>query len=308
MSYVSLVCSKETRHIHLAVAEAAIVGGVLIGTLINGPIIDNWGLDILVYTNVAFCLIAVLIVIFFIPELYKQFARELTWREILWPDQILDTFRCLLKRRPSNGRLLLNLSMVVYTCILITVVGFSTVLYLYLVKELGLSTTQHSIYSAVLSGVKVVLGPSILLLVRRFNVNKFDTAIYMIALAILGYVLLSMGGSIYLLWIGGILLCGQITIVAVLRGLQASIVDEDEMGKLFAWDAFIQIISASLISILYNSLYGWCVSFWPALVFAFSGLLLLFGLVIMCILVIRMNAVNRSEESTDYTTIHQINE
>ena len=96
-SYISAASRPTSRHIYLGLGEASLTVGVFIASLTNGPIIDNWGLDVLSYINVGFSAVTVAVVIILVPEIYKETAHQYGWKEVLKPHHILDSFKCIFR-------------------------------------------------------------------------------------------------------------------------------------------------------------------------------------------------------------------
>lgn len=285
-SYISAASRPTSRHIYLGLGEASLTVGVFIASLTNGPIIDNWGLDVLSYINVGFSAVTVAVVIILVPEIYKETAHQYGWKEVLKPHHILDSFKCIFRPRPGKDRFLLNASLTIYTSTFITVQAYTSLNFLYFAKEEGMTLTNFSIFNSVVYASKV-LGPLILWIGKKLKFNMFDVAVFCLTSYTAGYILLSMNGGVsYLQWIGVLLMSGQLGVFAVLRDFQVSIVDKDENGKLFAYDSMIQILCSTVMALAINSLYGWSVTFWPELTFSVCGLIGVFALAMLSFLII----------------------
>ena len=118
------------------------------------------------------------------------------------------------------------------------------------------------------------------------SISKYNVAVAAAASSVLAYTTMSLGTSGYLQWMGIALLSGQACITSVLHDFQASLVERDELGKLFACDAFLQAVWGVIATVGYNALYGCLVTWQPQFIFAASSLLFLLALITLCLLII----------------------
>lgn len=304
LSYIAIIADPASRHISLGIGEAAMMCGAFIGTLTNGPIIDNWGLDVLGYINVGINVITGMVVICLVPEIYKETADKYSWREVLKPHHILDTFKCIFRPRPGKRRLFLNMSLTVYCTLFMTVQVTTSVGFLYFVKEEGMSLTTYSLFNS-FAFMSKAISMFVLWLSKKMQLDKLDMAIIFSGLHTGAYILLSVngGGVSALQWIAIALMGGHLAVFAVLRNIQVSLVDQDETGKLFAYDAIIQLLCFTVLSIGINLIYGWSVAFWPEFIFSVSSLVGLISLAVMVSLILMIqrndNIIVHHKEHTD---------
>lgn len=283
-SYSALAVDPDKRHYNLAIAEGTVVGGIVIGTLINGPIIDNYGLDTMLFINCGTCVIVIMIVVFLVKDIPKEFSSSFKWRDIVSLSHIFDAVKCVFRPRAKHSRILIHLSVAAYCCIYIAVTGYTALMFLYFVKELGLTLTQFSYFTAIGNFIKASLGPIILILTKKIGINPLDTGVVAAGMVALGYIIQSITTSYAILVTAFIFLAFQSVVFAVIRALLAFIVDRDELGKVFAYDAILQVILNSVASLLFNVLYEHTLTVWPAMFLTVGGILCFFGVILMAVI------------------------
>lgn len=294
--YVTKAVRPENRYFHFALTEGSLLIGILAGNLLNGPIIDNFGLDVMVYICVAACGLVVFIVCFFFVDI-RQPSSNFSWKETLRMKYAFDFLKCVFKRRPGHSRMILQLCFVTYTVVYICVLGYHSLGFLYFVKEVGLTLTQYSIYSGVVLALQAAVSPFLMLLAKKLGMDLMTAGQIAAVLLAVGFTVMSLGKSLVLIWIGGMFLTVQTVVFAVARNAQTKLVEKDELGKLFSYDALVQAIMKTAAIFSFNSLYAWSLPFWPQLFIALGALLSVICLIILSIIIL-LQRHDRSSAAT----------
>ena len=281
-SYVALITPKEKISVAMAISESSLLAGALIANLINGPIIDGTSLSTLIYINAGLALLPTIIVFVFFTDITSTSVIKYTWRDMIGFNHLLDAFKCVFKKREGNSRLLLNLSFVAYMCIFATIAGLAANGFLYFVKQIGMSMTEYSVFSGVLSALKGIAGPGILWVVKRW-IKPDRTSILMGAFSSMafGYIIMSIDSIPHNAWFGGLFLCTQIVCFGEIRSFQASLCERDELGKLFAYDALLQLLIQLIAATSFRSLYSGSLAFWPGMFLSISAALIFLGMIVV---------------------------
>ncbi|XP_067932685.1 proton-coupled folate transporter-like [Watersipora subatra] len=285
-SYVAQVTPKEKTSVAMATCEGTVLMGVLVGSLVNGPVIEKTSLMIMTYINAGITIIAPIIIIFGLVEPPRaEPLIKYKWRDIINAQRTLDSLRCVFKKREKHGRLILHLAVAAFATSFICVSGYTANAYLYFITERGMSLTEYSVFSTILQAMKMIAGPAILWLINRYtNPHRTDILMGSAALLTLGYTIMSIHVIPESLWIGGIL-TGTVTIFAgEIRFLQTQLCAKNELGQMFAYVALAQFVMGQLAISVFKELYAVTLFFWPAFYLALLGVISLTGMILVAII------------------------
>lgn len=278
-SYVALITPEEKRPFHMAISEGTLLFGVLIGTTINGFIIDDFGLDKLAYITAGITVLPLIITVLFVTDVTST-NHSYTWRDIIGISHILDAFKTVYKKRPGYSRLLLNLSFVMYCFVFLAIQVLMAGSFLYFVKQRGLTYSQYSIFNGYTSAMKSIGGPLVVYIIKRFfKPDDFHFAIGCATSMAIGYTVMSINSIPYSMWIGGTFWLTQTSLFAIIRTTQTTICSKDELGKLFAFDAILQCVLSQTTTIAGKVIYTWSLSFWPGLFLAICAFLIVCSMI-----------------------------
>lgn len=296
-SYITRASSSENRHIHISLAEASILLGFLVGNLVNGPIIDNLGLDVMVYTTVGTSLSVVIVVCVFLVDIRNEDG-EFSWKETLKMKYIFAAVKCVFKAREGHSRIILQLCFLAYSLAYVCALGFNVLGYLYFVKEVGMTLTYFSLFTSTVHALKAVAGPLILLLAKKLRLNQMTIGQFASVVLVVGYTILSLGTQLQLMWIGGMLLSVDLILFAVVRNLQTKIVERDELGKLFSYDAVVLAITNSAIVLSFDYIYSWSLTFWPQMFLAVAAFACVCSLITLSVIILLIQRSNSNLNSS----------
>lgn len=300
-SYITRISTPEIMAVTMAVLECSVELGILAGILISGPLADTFGLDSLAYINVGLAFIPVILVMTFVKEIPRE--NKAAWRDVVGVRHIFDAIVCVFKARPRYSRLRINLCFVCTYSLSIAAAGYAAVSYLYFVKEEGMTMTQLSVFTAFLMFVKGVGGPVILGLAKRFlHVALPTMATVSCGVLVCGYAIMSINSIPYSIWIGGTLLMFQSVVLALVRSFQVTLVEKDEVGKLFAYDGIVQVVFSLATMMFFKELYSATLLFWPGLFLAFCAFL---NIISMLVIVVIFKISPRTNEDAENRVLLQ---
>lgn len=292
-SYIALITPKEKITFTMSVCEGTVIIGLVLGTLVNGPLIESTSLADMAYINAGFTVLPLIIVWIFVTDVTHTGRRKYTWREVVGASHALESIKCMFKQRPGHSRLLLQLSFVTYSCSFVTISGFLGNSFLYFVKEEGMSLTVFSVYSALGLAGRGACGSGMIWLANRFGVtDRSNLLVGSLVSIFVGFTIMSIDGIAYNAWIGAIFLCTQTVVFAEIRSLQTEICKLDELGKLFSYDALIQLILSAVAAASFKWMYSATLNIWPGFFLMVCAFLHLLALV----LVVIMDRVKRVDE------------
>ena len=284
-SYVALITPKDKTAVAMAICEGTILVGMLLGNVLNGPIIDRTSLPTLTYINSGFALLPLVIVAIFVTDVTSHSTVQYTWRNVIGLSHLLDAFKCVFKKREGNSRLLLNLSFVAYSLTYVGSAGLAANSFFYFVKEKGMTMTEYSVFTGTSSVLEGVTGPGILLLVRRFSKpHRNNISILACASVALGYMFLSLTPIPHIEWLGLLFLSGKLVFYAEIRLLQTKLCNKEELGRMFAYDALIQLLLGAGAAVLIKLLYSATLQIWSGMFLAVFSLLMVFAMVVVTII------------------------
>ena len=279
-SYITSLTSKKNLPIAMAALEGGVEFGLLLGTLISGPFIDRFGLSTLAYLNTGLSTIPLFIILTTTTEIYDESKTNNTWRDAIGVKHLTAAVRCVFKKRQNYNRLLINLCYVSVYAVSIAGAGYTTLSFLYFVKEVGMTLTELSVFSGYLLAVKGLGGPIILAFVKCIKANKTDMTVLSCAGVTFAYIIMSVDAIPHSIWFGGTLFAFQSVVYALIRTFQVSLVDENEVGKIFAYDGVFQVFFSLSTVMFFKELYSLTVVVWPGFFLSFSAFLCL---VSMCV-------------------------
>jgi hypothetical protein len=167
-----------------------------------------------------------------------------------------------------------------------TLVGSVAVSFLYFVTEIGMTMTTYSIFNGVSTFIKGVVCPAILYAARKWNWERLNCGLCSVVFMAFGYIILSLGPQISLIWVSAVVGSPMLTTFAVIRNLQVKLVASDEFGKLFAYDGLIQVTLNTLSTIVYNNMYVWSLPFWPQFFAAISAFISILTIIVTAVVII----------------------
>lgn len=277
-SYTALVTTVEKRAFNMAIAEATIVIGLLIGTTINGFIIDDFGLDKLAYVTAGLSTLPLFVSLIFMTDIV-DLTHSVNWRSIVGFDHLLGAFRTLYKKRPGYSRLLLNLTFVMYGFLYVSTNFFTSGSFLYFVKERGLTMSEYSLFTGFINLMRGVGGPALIYVINKlFRPDEFHFAMGCAVSAVFGYIIMSIDIFPHSMWVGGVFLSTITTYYSIIRANQTRICSRQEVGKMFAFDALMQVIMGNVTNSLTKEIYAQSLLFWPGLFLAISAFLNICGM------------------------------
>lgn len=292
-SYITSISAKEDIPIAMSALEGGIEFGLLTGTLISGPLADNFGLSILAYLNIGLSVLPLLVLLIFVVEIPRHSKTKATWSNAIGVQHIFRAIKVVFKKRPFHNRLLINLCYVAVYAVSIACAGYATLLFLYFVKQVGLTLTQLSVFSGYLMGVKGLGGPVILVIVKYARMDKMTVAVVSCGGVAFAYIIMSIDVIPYNIWLGGALLAFQSVVYALIRSFQVTLVDENEIGKIFAYDGIAQVFFSLTTVMFFKELYSLTVTVWPAFFLAFCAFLCVISMVVV-VCIVRLHENTRA--------------
>ena len=145
LSYPERIPTIQSRAIYMTVAEDATLVGSLIGTLVNGPVINNYGLDTLTYLTAGISLLPGTIALVFFTDIMHADSACSSWRDVVGWSHLTNVFGTVYRRRQGHKPLMLNMSFGMYSLPIDTVSCSIAGSFIFVVKQLGF--TMNIIFS-----------------------------------------------------------------------------------------------------------------------------------------------------------------
>lgn len=283
LSFVAHTIPTEKHPVHMAICEGTLLIGLLLGNTLNGALVSSLGLDTITYINFGLSVLPCFIIVLGVVDttVTRPPSQEWKWTEILGWKNLSSAFRCILKKREGKGRVLLILTFLLYAGPYIAAKGFSSISFLYATKDNGMPMAIYSIFFAYHEAMKGFGGGIVLYITSKwFNIDFFHLMIISTAVQAFGFISMT---SLYYpvnIWLGATLFGGYTLVQAQVRCLQAKLCEQNEVGKIFAFDSIFQALMHNAADIAFHSIYGATFQIWSRLCFAISTLILIFTMLL----------------------------
>ena len=286
-SYIATISPENKRALRIAMLEGIMLVGTLIGSTLCGVIADNLGLYVNAYISASLSILPCVVTVFGITQTKRDTEKEghstsWSWRNALGFRNLSSAFRCLAKRRPGRGRILLILSFFINAGPLFTTTGLGATTFLYLVKHRSWTLTEFSTYNGVTDAVAGV-GAALILFTswKYIKPDFFHLTISCCAFGVLAYTIMSIPGLPANFWIGGVLSVGVATLMALIKAFQTRLCGQDDFGKIFAFDAIYNILTTNAVVILFKSIYSATLPVWPEFFLVLNAAVLLITMIVI---------------------------
>lgn len=280
LSYTALISPEDSKASYIAIVEATGWAGELLGFVANGLIVHYFGINQTAYVTSAVSFLSVMITLVFVTNVNHN-TRTVKWRDVLSFSHILDAFKTLSKKRSGYKRLLLNLTVVMYTLPTIVMNCYCGGSFLYFVKHRGFSLTNYSLFGGYLDALKCFAGPLLVYGIRKLiNPNQFHFAMGCAAMQVIGFTIMSIDWIPNSLWIGAIFLLTECSFFALVHSVQAKLCSEEELTQFFAVDFIIQCVLNCVVYVGAKEVYSASLSFWPGLFLAVCAFIYVLTMVV----------------------------
>lgn len=268
VTYVSSVSTREKRIFRLAILEAMLTIGGILGTFFSGIITKNIGHYAVFITSAGSAILCLLYVVLFVKNI-KEEKELVNTRHLLSLAHVKESFVTCFKRRPNtDSRLYIIISFLIMAANYYFIGVVVSIEYLYLKdKPLLWSYEKYTDLEAI-QHILEVLGLSIILPILQRQFGLRVTTICMIGsiAQICQCMLLGVGTDDTLIYLSVAIGCTWIFSIVATRTIISNTVEKGEEGKLFAVASILQYFVISVSVVLANLL-------WPVTRTLFKGLL-----------------------------------
>lgn len=268
--YISDTTKVENRAVRMALLEAGCMGGVFCGYMLTPRLLNiagsSYGFAVVFSTSSFFMFIIFLYTMFIVPESVNVLPNRN--RRFFKMQYVRDVFDTCFKHRPNCGRTVMLLVVSSIVIMILIMEGELTTLYLYLRERFQwqlIDYTTYSSFSVLSAAVWTLLGVWLMSALKLPEMPVSLTgAIFRAAAAIV----CAFASSSWYFYLGYLLTCPSILIGPLARSQISKIVTPHEVGKVFAFMAFLETVSpltaAPLYTFVYNHTMTWFLSavFW----------------------------------------------
>ncbi|CAF0974990.1 unnamed protein product [Adineta steineri] len=272
-SYLTYITTIENRRESIAIIESCLMFGSTIGSILSGILLDltNFQLNFIFIIFIHF--INIIYIIIYVKEVLPMKENIFLWKNFtktlfIWND-IKDSFKILFRKRKFHQRKYLLLTLTALLCSILTSIGESSIVYLYLKKfPLSFSQSLYGIFRG-LKSFALSIGLLLILPILRylFNINDMTCTILgtlsKCAIDFL-YAISYSKTTIFMIPLFGML---SSYVVVGIRSYISKICNSNEEGKIFSIIASFESIDALIGSILFNTLYSYTINIYPNLIF-----------------------------------------
>lgn len=288
--YALLVDTLAPRERGRRIAFADAANGFCIGLMafLMGLMIEAWGFMWPLVVVLAGLLINLVYILFFVVETTKPTTKKRS----ISPKYIIDCFKVLPKKRPNNGRLLLNLLVASWVIIYFAKVGSRGLESLY---KLNYPFCWSPTTLGAVSGMGSVLMNIAQIVIAIFLLKRLGN-VGVIYLGLISnatdYFLTGLATQSWMLYVAPVFGSAAGVTSPFMRGVMSSMVGKEEQGALFASLAAMEKVHGLGASSFYNFIYGATLMVFRGTVFIIMASLLVIALV----LVVIYNILSRKEK------------
>ena len=299
-SYNARITSVENRSIIMALTEASLGVGSIIGGYTSGPLITRFGVPALfgITLGINAC---IAIIAFFMTDILKNDSGKLSMSDIFGFRRLVDAATAMFHRRVGYRRMLIQMSFASFFGVYCGMILSSSVGFLYFVKNIGFSLDLYSIYMGSSGALITITSTIVLVIVKYLHLNQRGAAIIGAGLCSIGFTINSIGKPIWLPWLGMVFMATQGLPFAVLRTYQSTLARGDELARLFAYEALLQIVLTQLTQIFGSNFYIWTVEFWPGATLALAAGCVIFSIIMMVLSI----HVQKWNDQLEYQTLEE---
>ncbi|XP_072395910.1 probable peptidoglycan muropeptide transporter SLC46 [Diabrotica undecimpunctata] len=287
LAYINDISTEHTRALRMAIFEAVLLVGLLVGTLSSGYILYSTNYETVFFLAAGLLALSSLYTMFLLPETAKiKEGQEGTLKELLRCSYFVGIFKTVFKKRENYDRCIVVSIVVTITIMNYIANGENVVRFPFLREKLGWTLTKNNYFNAA-SHIITIVGTVGATLVLHGKLHMKETVISLIG--ILGFV-----GNSFLrgaatndayIYVGAVVSVFAGAAMPLLRTRIAQIVPSDEMGKIFALIVGLGGVAGLSAAYMYTTLYNATINIHSGAFNYFSAILYLFAIFLVGIII-----------------------
>uniref|UniRef100_A0A1Q3FGF0 Putative transporter add1 major facilitator superfamily n=1 Tax=Culex tarsalis TaxID=7177 RepID=A0A1Q3FGF0_CULTA len=303
--YITDVTSEQNRAVKMGVLEAAIFGGLLLGTLSSSYILQWTNATTVFGVAASGILVGILYIALYIEESIRPHelmdSSTSRLREIFRFELVADLFHTCFKRRPNFDRVIVWLVIAALGASIFAMEGTGTVYFLFLRERFGWTVKEFSFYDAT-AILFMIVGN----LVGMYGIKKL--------LGVSESILAAIGFSCYAIHSGIVAVAYEpwhlylAIVISMMKGIAGPMgravisktVPPNDIGKIFSLTTSIESLTPLLSAPVYTYVYRMTLPWYPG---AFSIISATVFFSCLCLMVLA-RLFEGMQQATTYTSIN----
>lgn len=315
LSYITDITNSETRGVRMAVFEAVLAGGILVGNISSSYLFyaTNY---VWVFTVAAgLCALGLLYTVFLIPESVQNPETQGKLRGFFDISNLVDMVRTTFKCREYFIRAIILLNLLILTVHMFIMNGDGAIMFLYLREKFDWTLTKFTLFNSATSVVWIIgtMGGTYILH-KLFNVGEAVLILVGLISTTIASLLQGFGTTDWYLYTAGGIRCLGGVISPMSRSLISKLIPDDEIGKIFSMIMASEFLIGLGSSPLYTAVYNATIDTDPAVfnylsagLFGFNAILTITIIILQQINPVRYSELNNEDEETSEIVDHTIN-
>jgi len=273
--YVSDTTEERQRAFRMGLLEAACMAGVLCSSLLTPYVLKTsvqYGFTIVFALSACLLLVILLLTYFFVEESVNIVESE---RTSLWRfEHVKEIFKTCCASRPNHIRTIVMCIIINLVIVIVTIEGEMAVVYMFTQKKFGwtlVEFTRFSSFFILVAGVSVIGSTWLFISVLKMSdlPVMFAGTLCLVCKSLMQAIATS---GIYLYLASGFSVL-SVLISPLSRSQLSKLIPPDDLGKIFAFTAFLEATAPVTASPLYMSVYKATMDTLPNTVFWLSSAL-----------------------------------
>ncbi|XP_018576193.1 proton-coupled folate transporter isoform X2 [Anoplophora glabripennis] len=302
LSYITDITNNETRGIRMAVFEAVLAGGILVGN-ISGSYLFYATNYVWVFTiSTGICGLGLLYTIFFIPESVQNPETQGKIRGFFDISNLGDMVKTTFKRREYFIRSIILLNLLILTIHIFIMNGDGSIMFLYLREKFDWTLTKFTLFNSATSVVWIIgtMGGTYILH-KLCNIKEAALILVGLISTTAGSLLQGFGKADWYLYTAGGVRCLGGVISPMSRSLISKLIPDDEIGKIFSMIMASEFLIGLGASPLYTAIYNGTINSDPAFFNYLSAGLFAVNMILTVTIIIlqQINPIRYSELNSE---------
>ena len=296
LCYATDLTTEKNRSSRLAFIEMLLFVGVLFGVTSSSYLL-KWTDPITVCMISTVCAsIASVYTVFYVDESVEVIDTAGTWgqlQELISPAPVVNMIKTCVKRRPFRERRILWCLIMILMFAVFAMNGSDNVQYLFVREKFGWTLRESTLYNS-MNLLIAIAGCAIGLVVLKKLFGFSDVTLAMIAIlsTVVDSLLKATAASPTQMYVAAFVCLFKILVTPMCRSLMSTIVENNEIGKVYSITSSFEAVSNLVASPLYTYVYAHTFKF-------FAGAFFLITAGVYCINIILMYCVIRMRRTRE---------
>lgn len=293
-SYISDISSATRRTLRIAMVDAALFCGLLLGMVSVSYIYKaagQWGFVTVFSLGTTFCTLAWIYCCFFVEESVvnneSKYPCCCLTSGLFNNKFVVSMMRTCFEKRPDYGRAIILMLTVVLVCGTCVIDGESSVVFLFTREKFGWDLRDYTLFTGIALAINIVgLAFGTCVLTSWLNLPPAPLSAFACFLKILACVVATFSPAYWYLYVGAVLSLVGACVGPWCRSIISNSVPREEIGKIFALVGSLQSLMPLAATPLFTLVYNATLQSFPGLFFLIScGFYILMLILLLCTII-----------------------